>query len=70
MTPEQRDRLAAAVDRLGRALDTVSLDHESVVELDALARICEEAALPEEAARVRRWIPEVARETWLATRRQ
>jgi hypothetical protein len=52
---ERRMRLQQAVAKKARALETGA--HEiDVAELQALAGICDDAHLPIEAARIRRWI--------------
>lgn len=51
----QRDRLRAAVLRLGDAID-MELVEPCLPELEALALLCEDHRLPIEAARVRRWL--------------
>lgn len=53
--PTRRTRLSAAVAKMAHQIDTGAIT-TSVVELDALAQLCDAHQLPIEAARVRRWI--------------
>lgn len=52
---EQRRRLAEAVDKMADAIATGELT-PTIVELEALALLCDERHLPMKAARVRRWM--------------
>lgn len=54
-TKEQRMRLQQAVIELGQAIATGETQPE-VVELQALAGICDDAQLPIEARRIRLWL--------------
>lgn len=58
MTPiatEQRRNLAEAVAKLALAIDAGEVQGE-LVELQALAQICDTHHLHSEAARIRRWM--------------
>jgi hypothetical protein len=60
-----RDTLQRCIRELGVAIASGECT-PLIVELEALAEICDDARLPAEAARVRRWmnlmaVPEVAR---------
>lgn len=60
----RRLRLTATITRLADAL-AAGNPTLTEPELDALADLCDDAALHAQAALVRSWIPEVARERWL-----
>lgn len=54
-TIDRRTRLAGCIAKMADAIAAGELT-PSVVELQALAQLCEEQWLPSEAARVRRWM--------------
>lgn len=54
-TKEQRMRLQECVAKLGQAIAADECQPQ-VVELQALAAICDDAQLPIEARRIRTWI--------------
>jgi hypothetical protein len=60
----RRVRLLAIIARLS---DAVTAGRQLTrPELDALADLCDRAAMPEEAALVRSWLPDAAIEDWCA----